>query len=214
MRQAQATSRAELNQAIERAPPERPQYIERETLVTTSGEEIDLDDATWQHPKSKVVRPKKGDTILIFDDSEMEWIEKVVKTIKNNKILTSGWKGDLDGDFWKYPGKVMRPKEGDTILVLDDDDKWVKQVVEKIEKGTFSVGVGADNDDADGAEEIVVVPPVKGDTIEFFDYDKEKWVAQIVQKVTKNGIILTPDYEVEVTDSWKLVPRVVVARKK
>lgn len=136
----------------------RDSLSEVEVIVTTKDEEVYLEDEAvqiaWKYP-GKVVSPKKGDTILVFDADAETWNKEIVQTVKGKKIRTlGGYATELDGRDWKYPGKVVPPKRGDAILVFDDEaEKWVKQVVKEIKKDIeMPFQVADEDEDRDAVE--------------------------------------------------------------
>ena len=146
-----ARKKAERERKRQKAEKERERSFEVEIIVTTNGEEVDVEDndaeISWRH-LGRIRAPKKGDAILFYDDDD-GWVQRIVKAIRGKTISIPGDAVELDSPFWRYPGKIVPPKIGDTILIFDDEEEvWVKQVVMDIRPGN-SYLMEPDNEDED-----------------------------------------------------------------
>ena len=144
--------KAERERKRQKAEKERERTFEVEIIVTTSGEEVWVEEKDaeieWRH-LGRIRAPKKGDTILFYDDDDV-WVQRIVKAIRGKTILIPGDEVELDSPCWRYPGKIVPPKIGDTILIFDDDEEvWVKQVVKAIRaENLYSIEMDNEDDDA------------------------------------------------------------------
>ena len=127
--------KAERERKRQKAEKERESTFEVAIIVTTSGEEVDVEDKyaeiAWRH-LGRIRAPKKGDAILFYDDDD-GWVQRIVKAIRGKTISIPGDEAELDSPSWRYPGTIVPPKIGDSILIFDDEEEvWVKQVVKDI----------------------------------------------------------------------------------